>query len=442
MKYLLLSIFFFQFLLSASNPPLDESSFFKQQAEIQAIIDEQFPPTKEAITGIEEIDEEDPFLSEILDNETAEYLDTITTLEVAIPTDHFQRAEIDTVFLEKEQSQSLYSSYERSPKIIFKNQRFKISLKTTITTDEFDKIETRFINHENVSIINPSDEWSYGNKNNFYNTYFFKVKSSTFTMPMIQVLMYKNGKIFEIVTLKAKKITYTDVAEDNENFSNVIAKKLEIITHKTKQYTNNQLLTILELKAEQGNLEDFNLKIFKEQGVNSIEENSINQTAIYYAIIPIYTKRISFEYYNSEMKNFVKIQSQVVLKNELVSTQTDLNPNNSNILLYKKILFGSLSVFFFLLYLLRRRFLSIFMALIFLIIFILYNLPNEMLKVKKNSNIYILPTNNSTVFYKLDKIQKVEILNKKDDFLKIFFKKSNTQKEIIGWIKENNIVKN
>ncbi|OUR73936.1 hypothetical protein A9Q76_01750, partial [Arcobacter sp. 31_11_sub10_T18] len=72
----------------------------------------------------------------------------------------------------------------------------------------------------------------------------------------------------------------------------------------------------------------------------------------------------------------------------------------------------------------------------------LYNLPNEVLKVKKNSNIYILPTNNSTVFYKLDKIQKVEILNKKDDFLKIFFKKSNTQKEIIGWIKENNIVKN
>ncbi len=442
MKYLLLSIFFFQFLLSSSNPPLDESSFFKQQSEIQAIIDEQFPPTKEVVTGIEEIDEEDSFLSEILDNETSEYLDTITTLEVALPVDHFQRAEIDTIFSEKEQSQSLYSSYEKSPKIIFKNQRFKISLKTTITTDEFDKIETRFINHENVNIINPSNEWSYGNKNNFYNTYFFKVKSSNFIMPTIQVLMYKNGKIFEIVTLKAKKITYTDVAEDNENFSNVIAKNLEIITHKTKQYTNNQLLTILELKAEQGNLEDFNLKSFKEQGVNSIEENSINQTAIYYAIIPIYTKRISFEYYNSDMNNFVKIQSQVVLKNELVSTQTDLNPNNSNILLYKKILFGSFSLLFFLLYLIRRRFLSIFMALIFLIIFILYNLPNEVLKVKKNSNIYILPTNNSTVFYKLDKIQKVEILNKKDDFLKIFFKKSNTQKEIIGWIKENNIVKN
>ncbi|OUR73937.1 hypothetical protein A9Q76_01755, partial [Arcobacter sp. 31_11_sub10_T18] len=341
MKYLLLSIFFFQFLLSSSNPPLDESKFFKQQSEIQAIIDEQFPPSKEVLTGIEEIDEEDSFLSEILDNEAAQYLDAITTLEVAIPIDHFEKAEIDAIFLEKEQSQSLYSSYEKSPKIIFKNQRFKISLKTTITTDEFDKIETRFINHENVSILNPDNEWSYGNKNNFYNTYFFKVKSSSFIMPSIQVLMYKNGKIFEIVTLKAKKITYTDVAEDNENFSNVIAKNLEIITHKTKQYTNNQLLTILELKAEQGNLEDFNLKSFKEQGVNSIEDNSINQTAIYYAIIPIYTKRISFEYYNSEMNNFVKIQSQVVLKNELVSTQTDLNPNNSNILLYKKILFGS-----------------------------------------------------------------------------------------------------
>ncbi|NQY92842.1 MAG: hypothetical protein HRT43_01640 [Campylobacteraceae bacterium] len=442
MKYLLASILFFQFLLSSENIQLDESEFFKKQAEIQAIIDEQFPQ-KEVITGIEEIEDEDPLLSEVLDNEVIDYLiTTIPSETVPLPTDHYEKAFVDELFINRQSAQSLYASYLKAPKIIFKNQRFKISLKTTVTTDKFDKIETRFIHQKNVVIINPKNEWTFGNKNNFYNSYYFKVQTPDFTMPRIQVLMYKEGKVFEIVTLKPKKIKYTNVADENENFSSVIAKKLEIITHKTKQYTNNQLLTILELKAEQGNLEDFHLKGFQEQGINSLEEDSSSQTALYYAIIPIYSKRVIFEYYNSELNDFVKLQSPVVLKNELVSTQTDLNPNKSNILLYKKILVGFFTILFFLLYLLRRRFLFIFLALIFLIIFVLYNLPNEMIKVKKGSSIYILPTNKSTVFYKMDRNDKVEILNRKDEFVKIFFKKIDENKEIIGWIKEKNIVKN
>jgi len=442
MKYLLISILFFQFLLSSQDIELDEASFFKKQAEIQAIIDEQFPQ-KEIIPAIEESEEEDPLFSEILDNETAEYLNnTNIIIESKTPVDHFKEAKVDESFLHHQSSQSLYASLEKAPKIIFKNQRFKISLKATITTDEFDKIETRFIGHKNISIINSTNEWKYGNKNNFYNSYFFKVQSQDYRLPTFQILMYKDGKVFEIITLKTKHITYTNVADDNENFSNIIAKNLEIITHKTKQYTNNQLLTILELKAQQGNLEDFYLKNFKEQGVNSIEEDSSNQTAIYYAIIPVFSKKISFDYYNSQTNKFVKLHSPVVLTNELVSTQTDLNPNKSNILLYKKILTGSLALLFFVIFLFRRQFMYIFITLIFLIIFILYNLPNERVQVKKASNIYILPTNNSTVFYKFNKSRKVEILNRKDDFVKIFFKESIRNKEIIGWIKEHNIVKN
>jgi len=440
MKYLLLSILIFQFLISSENIELDEASFFKKQAEIQAIIDEQFPP-KEITTSIEET-EEDSLFFEVLDNETAEYLDNTNSIEVNVPLDHFKEAQVDGIFSNKQSAQSLYASFEKSPKIIFKNQRFKISLKATITTDEFDKIETRFIGHKNITIVNSKNEWKYGNKNNFYNTYFFKVQAQNYKLPTFQVLMYKDGKIFEIVTLKTKHIRYTNVAEDNENFSNVIAKNLEIVTHKTKQYTNNQLLTILELKAQQGNLEDFYLKSFKEQGVNSIEEESSNQTAIYYAIIPIFSKKITFDYYNSETNSFVKLQSSVVLRNELVSTQTDLNPNKSNILLYKKVFLGSLTVLFFVIFLFRKQFIYIFITLIFLIVFILYNLPNERVQVKSESNIYILPTNNSTVFYKFNKSLKVEILNRKDDFVKIIFRETDRNKEIIGWIKEHNIVKN
>lgn len=437
MRYLLLFIIFFQLLLANENSMTSEELIFKKQAQIQAIIDEQFPKKESAETY-----DDSSYADEVLLDENTEFNSDSISLNVELPEpDLYEEAKIDKQFINQKKSKNIYANYEKTPKIIFENQRFSITLKTTITTDEFDKIETRFINFSNVKILNHQNNWKYGGQNNFYNKYYFKVSSEDFVMPTFQVLMYKNNKIFEIITLKAKDLKYTNIAKDNEKFVNVIAKKLKIITHKTKQYTNNKLLTILEIKANQGNLEDFYLKDFKEQGISSLDEEDSQQSAIYYAIIPLHTKKIIFDYYNSESNSFVKIVSDVVLKNELVSTQTDLNPNNSNILLYKKIFVGFLVILFFIMYLIRKRFVYLLLTLFFLIIFIVYNLPNEMVKIKQGSNIYILPTNKSTVFYKIDKVQKVEVLNEKDNFLKIFFKKSNENKETIGWIKENNVVK-
>ena len=439
MRYILLSVLFFQFLLSSENLQVTEESIFKKQAQIQAIIDGEFPEKEEAI----ELNDENSYSNKILLDEDAEFSSDDIKVEIITPLeDLFKEAKIDDSFKNLNKSKNIYMSYDKIPKIIFKNQRFEVSLKSTITTDEFDKIETRFLHQKNIKVLNPRDEWKYGRQNKFLNKYYFKVEAENFVMPTFQIVMYKNGKIYEVNNLKAKKIKFSNIAQDKENFSNVIAKNLEILTHKTKQYTNTELLTILELKAEQGNLEDFNLKDYKEQGVSGIDQKAYEQTAIYYAIIPIHAKKIIFEYYNSESNSFQKIESQVVLTNELVSTQTDLNPNKSNVLFYKKVASGSLVGLFLILFLIRRRFILLFLMFIFLLIFIVYNLPNEIVKAKKGSNIFILPTNKSTVFYKTTKVQNVEILNKKDEYLKIFFKKSNENEKTIGWIKEKNIVKN
>jgi len=439
MRYIVLFILFFQFLFANENNVTNEDVIFKRQAQIQAIIDEQFPKKE----YIDTVDDDESYANKVLVNDETEFNSDSFKIDIELPPpDLFKKASRDNSFTNLKKSKNIYVDYEKTPKIILQNQRFEINLKTTIATDEFDRIETRFINFKNVEIINHLNSWKYGGKNNFYNKYYFKVKYSDFIMPTFQVLMYKDNKVFEIATLKPKKLKYTNVAKDNEKFSNVIANELEVITHKTKQYTNNKLLTILEIKASQANLEDFHLKGFDDQGVSSINENGSNQTAIYYAIIPLHTKKIAFDYYNSDSNSFDRIESVVILKNELVSTQTDLNPNKSNILLYKKIFIASFVFLFFILYLNRKKFIYIFFTLIFLIIFILYNLPNERVKIKEGSNIYILPTNKSTIFYKINKTQKVEILNKKGNFLKILFKRINENKETIGWIKENNIVKN
>ena len=356
--------------------------------------------------------------------------------------DFFKKAQIDSSFIGKKASKSIYVNYEKIPKVIFKNQKFSIDLNARVTIKNFDRIETRFIDEKNITILNPENKWVYDNKSYFYNKYYFKVNSNNFSLPVFQVLLYKNEKIFEIITLQPKRINYSNISQDNEKFSNVIANNLSIVTHKTKQYTNNQLLTILELEAAQGNLEDFDLKEFQEKGIHSIEGGFSKQTAIYYAIIPIYTKEVVFEYYNSNKNELVTLRSEVVLKNELVSTQTDLNPNKSNLLFYKKVFIVFFIIIFLLFFVIRRKFIFIFLFLIFVIIFILYNLPHEIAKVRHQSNVYILPTNKSTIFYKTKEVHRVELLGQKGNFVKVLFKKSNQDNKIIGWIKEENIVKN
>ena len=70
--------------------------------------------------------------------------------------------------------------------------------------------------------------------------------------------------------------------------------------------------------------------------------------------------------------------------------------------------------------------------MVLLVISIIYLLPNSTGIVKKDSFVYILPTKNSTIFFKLENDQQVEILEKKNGFIKILGKES----DFIGWIKE------
>ena len=79
--------------------------------------------------------------------------------------------------------------------------------------------------------------------------------------------------------------------------------------------------------------------------------------------------------------------------------------------------------------------LDLIISIIFLIISIIYLLPNEKAIVKKDTNVYILPTRNSTIFFKSANSQNVEILDRKNGFIKVL----GIDNEFIGWIKEESL---
>ena len=338
-------------------------------------------------------------------------------------------------------SKNLYLSYINYPKHIYKNQRFEIEVKALITRKNYDYIQTRFLNAKNMTPLNPRQLWKRSDvSNTFINKFYFKAYESEFRMPDIEVKLYKGKTLIESRVITALDITFSEIAKSDERFTSVIAKDFKVITSKTKQYTNKQALTIIDIEANNSNLEDFYIKGIDEQGITLIEDKYPFQHIIYYLVIPIHKKSIVFNYYNTSLNKFEKITVPVVLEDELVSTQTDLNPNNSSFEFYKKIAIGVFSLIFLILFIWKRKYIFLILFLILTIIFILFAMPNKTIKLKPNTVIYILPTKNSTIFQKVQNGAVVEDMKRKNGFVKIMF--ANGSNNFIGWVKEKDVIAN
>lgn len=346
----------------------------------------------------------------------------------------------EVVLAEPSSEKNLYVSFKQFPETIYKNQRFDILVKTLVTTNTFDRVETRFINGKNMIPLNPETPWNLIAENTFENRYFFKAYENDFVLPTLQVLLYKDGEIIEVAYLKPEALSFSEIAKNDEKFSSIIADSLVVKAFKSKQYNNDELITILDIEAYESNLEDFYLPFIGEQGFSKISDNYPEQTMLYYLVMPIHKKKIEFNYYSSSEKRLKKVIIPIQLENELVSTQTDLNPNNSNILFYKKVALGILSALFLGLFIWKRNYLYLIVLLIALIVLILYMMPNRQAFIKGDTTIYILPTKNSTIFYKTQQTRVAEVVMQKAGFAKIMMNVNN--KKIIGWIKEERLVKN
>ena len=335
-------------------------------------------------------------------------------------------------------AKNLYVSYKKIPSQVYKNQRFEVIVKALVTTRNFDYLTTSFSNNKNINVINPNSKWEKVTNDVYENRYYFKATHSNFRIPDFNVKLVNGNTTIDVSTLDAVSISYSDIAKGDNRFSNIIADELSLKAYKTKQYNNKEALTIIDIDAVNSNLEDFKIEGIKEQGISNLKDNYPNQNLIYYFVTPVHNKKEVFTYFNTTSKTFKEITIPLILQNELVSTQTDLNPNDSSFEKYKKIAAVVSFIFVLILFVWKRKKILLIIAGILFIISVLYLLPNEKGLVLKDSYIYILPTKNSTIFFKLDKNQKVEILENKNGFIKVL----GIDNKFIGWVKEENFGKN
>ena len=333
-------------------------------------------------------------------------------------------------------TKDLYLEYISYPKRVFTNEKFEVKLKAIILTDtsKYDKIISTFTQEDNIKLLTKDVIWKQTKQNIFTTTLIYKATNDAFELPKITLALLKDDNVVDFISIDSPKIKYEKIAINQKLFSSVIATNLEVITTKTKQYSNKLLHTTLTLRATKGNLEDFHLNGYKEQGIKILNGIYDEQELYYYVMIPIQTKQISFTYYNKLKKDFIKLNIPIILDEELVSTQTELNPYNSSLLLYKQILIACFLVIFILLYLFTKRIFYLGGVVLFLIVLVFYFMPNKKILIQSGTKIYILPTKHSTIFKILKNKKVVEVINETDKFIKILL-----NDETIGWIKKENV---
>lgn len=334
------------------------------------------------------------------------------------------------------QAKSLFVSYEGIPSKVYVGQVFPIKLKAIISNQTFDDVILQVPNSTNIEIMNPNSKWETTGDRTYFNTYYFKVTSSTANFPSIMISLLSNKTPLESQTIPLPKLNYVQLKKD-ALFSNVIADSLTVNKYKTTTFDDKSNMTVLEIEAVNSNLKDFFLSGISKNGVDSFSENATSQKIYYYAILPNYQKTFEFTYFDLPKNKFVKISLPVIAENDEISTQLGLNPKESIFEFYKSIAYAVGAFVFFVIFIRRKSFFYLLITFLLLTLFFLDKNPLNHVRLKENSSVMILPTERSTVFFTNSKNVPVEKLGERDNYVKILLPDGK-----IGWTQYENIIKN
>lgn len=330
-------------------------------------------------------------------------------------------------------SKILYAKYTSIPEVVHTNEKFEAKIEATILLPN-DAVFSLFTDIQEVEGLEKlTDEITWYKKEDakYEATLTFQAKNKSFDFPVIElsVLDANNNQLDKTILIR-DSIKFEALALNKNYYSNVTAANITVENIKIKQYNNNELFCSMEIRGKQSNLRDFIIPNFQNQGHKEIVKRDGEEILYYFIVVPLDTTNIRFDYYNSPSKKIVTVEIPIFYEEDLVSTQTGLNPNEGNIDFYKKVFFAFMTTIAAMIYYYKRWKIALVFGVVFGIILISMLLPNGHITLKKDEKVYILPTFNSTIFKVIAEEEEVEVLLEKNGFKKVLFKN-----EHIGWVK-------
>ncbi|GAA9640115.1 SH3 domain-containing protein [Helicobacter pylori] len=296
--------------------------------------------------------------------------------------------------------------------------------------DELDKTQ--------IELLSKMPKWKKVEKELFRATYYYKIKGIKASIPPLEVSAFSNKDKYIDYSI-APKVTLqvTDLSK-NPRYANVMAKDLQILQYKTKDYDDKNNILVVELAFKEANWEDFHIKEALKQGFDNASLSQIKAkegSVFYYCVLPKTIQNLSFDYFSLSNKQFKTLSFSTIPTQDTTGIQSDLIPKN-NFLVFSNVALLALCVFFLVLFFIFGHKL-IFLGLGILCLgFVLYHLlfTQKSALLLAHKKIRILPTQNSTILGLSKNEMPIKILGSHDDYYKIL-----TPHEQIGWVKKDEV---
>ncbi|MCQ2873805.1 SH3 domain-containing protein [Helicobacter pylori] len=289
-----------------------------------------------------------------------------------------------------------------------------------------------------IELLNKMPKWKKVEKELFRATYYYKIKGIKASIPPLEVSAFSNKDKYIDHSIAPKvALQVTDLSK-NPCYANVMAKDLQVVQYKTKDYDDKNNILVMELAFKEANWEDFHIKEAIKQGFDNASLNQIKAkegSVFYYCVLPKTLQNLSFDYFSLSNRQFKTLSFSAIPTQDTTGIQSDLIPKN-NFLVFSNVALLALCVFFLVLFFIFGRKL-IFLGLGILCLgFVLYNLlfTQKSALLLAHKKIRILPTQNSTILGLSKDEMPIKILGSHDDYYKIL-----TPHEQIGWVKKDEV---
>ncbi|OLQ59233.1 hypothetical protein BHU51_02550 [Helicobacter pylori] len=296
--------------------------------------------------------------------------------------------------------------------------------------DELDKTQ--------IELLSKMPKWKKVEKELFRATYYYKIKGIKASIPSLEVSAFSNKDKYIDYSI-APKVTLqvTDLSK-NPRYANVMAKDLQVLQYKTKDYDDKNNILVVELAFKEANWEDFHIKEALKQGFDNASLNQIKAkegSVFYYCVLPKTIQNLSFDYFSLSNRQFKTLSFSTIPTQDTTGIQSDLIPKN-NFLVFSNVALLALCVFFLVLFFIFGRKLIFLGIGILCLGFVLYNLlfTQKSALLLAHKKIRILPTQNSTILGLSKNEMPIKILGSHDDYYKIL-----TPHEQIGWVKKDEV---
>ncbi|PDW27303.1 hypothetical protein BB465_02435 [Helicobacter pylori] len=289
-----------------------------------------------------------------------------------------------------------------------------------------------------IELLNKMPKWKKVEQELFRATYYYKIKGVKASIPSLEVSAFSNKDKYIDYSIAPKvALQVTDLSK-NPRYANVMAKDLQVVQYKTKDYDDKNNILVMEIAFKEATWEDFHIKEALKQGFDNASLNQIKAkegSVFYYCVLPKTLQSLSFDYFSLSNRQFKTLSFSAIPTQDTTGIQSDLIPKN-NFLVFSNVALLALCVFFLALFFIFGRKL-IFLGLGILCLgFVLYNLlfTQKSALLLAHKKIRILPTQNSTILGLSKDEMPIKILGSHDDYYKIL-----TPHEQIGWVKKDEV---